>query len=253
MPLWLESESPAELFAQRSETELQDTIRRVYRQVLGNISLTGYERCSQAESLLRNGSSTVREFVSAVGLSETYRDLYFAPNGQYRFIELNFKHFLGRAPRNQQEISEHVLIWNTHGYEAEILSYINSEEYAKVFGEDIVPYPRTDTSEIGQNKDYIRTINLDRGRASSDRKRGTAAILQTAINSTASADAPRTINNGVSNRLARFEVVYSLSRNTAVNRRAGSHSQRVDFDQLTKTVQSIHRRGGSIRSIRPIA
>ena len=36
----------------------------------------------------------------------------FEAASQYRFIELNCKHFLGRAPLEQAEISRHVQIYN---------------------------------------------------------------------------------------------------------------------------------------------
>ena len=251
MALWVENVVPAELFSQRSQSELMDVIRSTYRQVLGNAHLHSCERCTQAESQLCNGSISVREFVAAVGLSDTYRQLFYAPNGQYRFIELNFKHFLGRAPRNQAEISEHVLIWNTHGYEAEILSYVDSDEYKASFGEDIVPHPRTDSSRFNQNKDYLRTLNLDRGFAGSDRGRTKAQIRQIAGNLAAAAKGPRSLVNAPT-RTTRYELVYDLSKVGAMNRRV-SRTIRIEFSQLTRTIQSLQRRGGSIRSITPVA
>jgi len=50
-------------------------------------------------------------------------------NSQYRFIELNSKHLLGRAPRKPSEIGRSIqrFYFVVGGYEAEILSYIDSD------------------------------------------------------------------------------------------------------------------------------
>lgn len=249
MPLWLAEELKSELFQARSETELQDVVTATYRQVLGNAHINSFERCRKAESQLRNGNITVREFVMAVGLSETYRNLFLTRNSQYRFIELNFKHFLGRSPRNQQEIAEHVLIYNTHGYDAEILSYIDSEEYSSVFGENNVPCLRVDSSQFRSNRDYLLTLNLNRGRASSDRAPVMAQVRQLAAKLPAKANPPRIANNQYDNRITRYEVSYDLPGNSAVNRRAAQVVQ-VQFANLSRQLQSIQRRGGRVRTIR---
>ena len=52
-----------------------------------------------------------------MGLSAEYKRRFFETSAPYRFIELNFKHFLGRAPRSQAEISEHTKILAEGGYE----------------------------------------------------------------------------------------------------------------------------------------
>lgn len=249
MPLWLADELKTELFKARSDTELQDVVTATYRQVLGNAHINSFERCQKAESQLRNGNITVREFVMAVGLSETYRNLFFTHNSQYRFIELNFKHFLGRSPRNQQEIAEHVLIYNTHGYDAEILSYIDSEEYSSAFGENNVPSPRVDSSQFQSNRDYLLTLNLNRGRASSDRAPAMAQVRQLAAKLPAKANPPRIANNQYDNRITRYEVTYDLPGNSATNRCAAQAVQ-VQFANLSRQLQSIQRRGGRVRTIR---
>ncbi len=138
--LYAEAE-PLELRAYASEDDLQAVIRAVYKQVLGNAHLMESERLASAESLLRNGDLTVRGFVRIVAQSELYQSQFFHNCSPYRFIELNYKHLLGRAPQDQGEISEHVQIYNEQGYEVEIDSYIDSDEYIENFGENIVPYP----------------------------------------------------------------------------------------------------------------
>jgi len=81
------------------------------------------ERLISLESLLRNRSISVKDFVRAIAQSELYRKKFFHSNPQNRFIELNYKHLLGRAPYDQAEIAFHTDLYNQQGYEAEINSY----------------------------------------------------------------------------------------------------------------------------------
>lgn len=57
---------PVEMRSNATENDLQIVIRAAYRQVLGNPHLMESQRLTSAESLLRNGDITVREFVRQV-------------------------------------------------------------------------------------------------------------------------------------------------------------------------------------------
>jgi phycocyanin-associated rod linker protein len=100
-----EEADPVELRSQWTQEEVQAVITVAYRQVLGNEHLMESERLVGAESLLTQGLITVREFVRAIAVSELYREKFLYPNFHVRFIELNYKHLLGRAPYDQSEIS----------------------------------------------------------------------------------------------------------------------------------------------------
>jgi len=112
------------------------------KQVFGNAYVMESEReeFEVAESKFRLGEITVREFVKSLALSATYKRRFFECCGPYRFVELNMKHLLGRAPISQAELSEHVQRYVNEGYDAEIASYVDSDEYLSRFGEDIVPF-----------------------------------------------------------------------------------------------------------------
>ena len=133
-------DTPLELWPTASLDNKQTVIRAIYKQVLGNPHVMESERLVSAESYLCDGSLTVREFIRSVAKSDFYRDRYFESCAPYRFVELNFKHLLGRAPLDQAELSEHIRRCVEEGYEAEIDSYLDSEEYQTKFGENIVPY-----------------------------------------------------------------------------------------------------------------
>ena len=114
-----------------------------------------------------DGYLSTREFVRAMDFAE-YKRRFFETNAPYRFIELNFKHFLGRAPKSQAEISEHIQILSDKGYDAEISSYVDCSEYQEIFGEDTVPYMRI-LSEQGRSQvAFNRHLSLAEGFAASD-------------------------------------------------------------------------------------
>lgn len=118
-----------------------DVIHSAYIHVFGNAYLMESERAelAVAESQFKIGKISVRELIRCMGKSEAYKKRFFSRSGPYRFVELNCKHFLGRGPISQEEISFHVQNVVNHGFEAEIDSYMDSEEYLNRFGEDTVP------------------------------------------------------------------------------------------------------------------
>jgi phycocyanin-associated rod linker protein len=125
-------------------------IQAVYRHLLGNDYLMKAERLNSAESLLRDGHISVREFVRAVAKSELYKEKFFYGNFQTRVIELQFKHLLGRAPYDEAEVIEHLDRYENEGYDADVDSFIDSEEYQASFGENVVPYYRSFVYQAGQ-------------------------------------------------------------------------------------------------------
>ena len=90
MALWVSNE-PIELRDNATEDDLQTVIRAVYRQVLSNHHVMESQREVNAESQLRNGDITVREFVRRVAQSAFYQSLFFDNSSAYRFVELNCK------------------------------------------------------------------------------------------------------------------------------------------------------------------
>jgi phycobilisome core-membrane linker protein len=130
-----------------NKAEVNNLIRAAYRQVferdmdIYNISA----ELSSAESKLRNGEITVKEFIEALGCSELYRSEFYAPYPNTKVIELGTKHFLGRAPLNQQEIRKYNQILATQGVKAFVRALLNTQEYRDLFGEDTVPYRRFPT------------------------------------------------------------------------------------------------------------
>ena len=249
MSLWVQNVDAVELRPQSTEADLQIVINAVYKQILGNAYLLESDRLVTAESLLRNGDITVRGFVRLVGQSELYQSQFFNNSSQYRFIELNCKHFLGRAPKSQVEISRHVLIYNEQGYEADINSYIDSEEYTDAFGENIVPYPRNTSTQVGsKNVEFNRAFSLFRGDATSDRGKSARLINDLASNLPSKITAPAKTSGNVGNTGKRFRITATRAGSGSNYRRSNS-TYEIGYGQLNEKIKGIQRLGGKILSI----
>lgn len=268
--------SRVELRSNSTKEEIEGVIRAVYRQLLGNDYLMASERLTSAESLLRDGSMSVREFVRAVAKSDLYKNKFFHNNFQTRLIELNYKHLLGRAPYDESEVAFHLDLYESKGYDAEIDSYIDSLEYQENFGESIVPYYRgfqyyTGARTVG----FTNLFRLYRGYANSDRAQAEGNLPHLARNLAqnrsssivspsgneggwsyyrASDDvAPNKClggSYGESGRVYRVEVAGIRSPGFPSVRRS-STAFLVPYEQLSNKMQQIQRTGGKIVSITP--
>ena len=145
-------------------------IRAVYCQVLGNAYVMESERLQVPESQLKQGNLSVREFIRCLAKSDLYRTRFVDSCYRYRTIELNFKHLLGRAPSSFEEMRVHSTILDTDGYEADIDSYLDSDEYQQAFGENLVPYYRGYKTQVGQPLiGFTHMLQLLRSASSSDK------------------------------------------------------------------------------------
>jgi phycoerythrin-associated linker protein len=234
-----------ELRSDRTVADVQNIVRAAYKQVLGNPHVMESERLASAESQLASGAISVREFVRAIGKSEFYRSRYFEKCAPYRFVELNFMHFLGRPPQSQAEISEHIVRCIEEGYDAEIDSYINSDEYQANFGENLVPSNRGAQTEAGQRQlTYNRMFALDRGPA-----QVSSAVKSAQIGSSNKIKAA-SLNLGGSGDASKkkFKIVVTGSKFDAP-RRFSNTEYLVSGDNMTPQIQRIARSGGKIVSI----
>lgn len=183
-----------ELRPNDSGEAVETVIRAVYRQVLGNAYVMESERLAVPESKLKQRSLSVREFVREVAYSELYKSRFFDSCPRYRSIELNFKHLLGRAPDSYDETNAHSLILDQGGYQAEVDSYLDSEEYQNKFGENIVPYYCGYKTQTGKNiVGFTHLFKLLRGASCSDKKLTTKdepRLTTSLINNTPSAIVP---------------------------------------------------------------
>jgi phycobilisome core-membrane linker protein len=127
-----------------NQAEKQLVINAAYCQVLDIFSgqVPQDFRRSNLDSKLRNGEISVREFVRELASSEIYRKRFYTPYPNTKVIEFLFRHILGRAPATQGEIRQYNKLLADSGLRAAVEAIVDSQEYARFFGEDVVPYPR---------------------------------------------------------------------------------------------------------------
>jgi hypothetical protein len=262
-----------ENWSNASDQDKSVIIRAVYRQVLGHQYVMESERLDGAESLFRNGYLSVRELVRMVAKSGLYRSRFFENCNPYHFIELNFKHLLGRAPQNKAEMLHHFTILQEQGYDAEIDSYIDSAEYQQRFGEEVVPYLHGwDYSTGQQGRQFSWLMQLARGAAASVKgdSAGTNFRLGPALHQNravpvvspaagASAVQPANIAassitqmaKGIGQKARVYRVEVSGLNNYRLHKRSNT-VRFVPFNKLLEAQQRIHRQGGRVVSVTPV-
>ena len=261
---------PIEWIPGRSNAEIEEIISAVYRQVLGNAYVMESERATIPESQFRRGEYSVREFVRAIAKSDVYMSR-FSDCPRYRFVELNFRHLLGRAPNSYDEMKAHSAILDAGDFDAEIDSYLDSDEYQNVFGDNIVPYIRGyKTEAITHMVGFTHTFQLVRGASTSSLKADLAGkspkLNSLVINATATAVTapgntfrnppinPRTrLGSGADEqgKVYRIEVTgYRANKLNNISKfRRSNQVYMVPYEQLSETYQRIHKQGGSIVSM----
>ncbi len=265
---------PVELLSGRSNDEAEIVIQAVYRQVLGNAYVMESERLSVPESKLKSGELSVREFVRQVAKSSLYQTRFFESCPRYRYLELTFRHLLGRAPRDLEEMRGHSTTLDTQGFEADIDSFIDSDEYQSTFGESTVPFLRGYKTEAYEKSvQFTHFFQLVRGASSSSLKGNLAGkkprlnslVIQekaAAVISPASAgaafqasamSAPTRLGVGAGEDGKIYRIEVTAYRANVVNRvskfRRSNQVYMVPYSQLSETYQRIHREGGIIASV----
>ncbi|OYD94593.1 photosystem I reaction center subunit XII [Nostoc sp. 'Peltigera membranacea cyanobiont' 210A] len=271
--------APLELRPNATKEDIEQVISAVYRQLLGNDYLMKSERLTSAESILRDGKSTVQEFVRQVAKSELYKSKFFYNSFQTRVIELNYKHLLGRAPYDESEVIYHLDLYQTKGYEADIDSYIDSPEYQSSFGDNIVPFYRGFKTQTGQKTvGFSRIFQLYRGYANSDTSqlRGNSSRLAGELGrNSASVVVPPsggpsgfsyvapekgvTPNStfggagtfGQEGRLYRIEVAGVFGAGYPSTRRV-NQAVIIPYEGLSAYFQRVVKQGGKIASVKPL-
>jgi len=130
---------PAMSGAQKAEV-----VRAAYRQVFERDIVKGYSQvvCPVESTQVRQGQISMREFIRALGRSKEYRRQFYGRFVNSRVVELAFRHFLGRGISSREEFTHYFDIVSAKGLKGLVDALVNSMEYARVFGEETVPYLR---------------------------------------------------------------------------------------------------------------
>lgn len=143
-----------------SGREAELVINALYCQIMDVFSgiVPDHFRRSDLDSKLNNGEISVREFVRALASCDIYRERFYTPYPNTKVIEFLFRHILGRAPATQAEIRQYNKLLADQGLRAAVEAIVDSPEYARYFGEDVVPYKRFPTLPAGN---YLGSIKAD--------------------------------------------------------------------------------------------
>ena len=277
-----ESEAPLELLPGDEDAKKEQIIRAVYKQVLGNAYVMESERQLVAESQFKLGEISVREFVRRIAKSDLYRSRFFETCARYRYIELAFRHLMGRAPVDFQEMRDHSERLDAKGYDADIDSFLDCDDYQNAFGEWIVPYQRGwKTESCTTLQEFTWSFQLLRGNSSSSLKGDLAgiksklggaayqnrplAVIPPSSSETSGwsfrpsrnlQDAPTRLGVGAGEEgmTYRVEVTgYSANNVRRISRYVRSNRiYYVPFNKLSEQFIRIHREGGKIASITPV-
>ena len=125
-----------------SDQDIDEIIWAGYRQIFSEHLILERYRQPNLESQMRNRAINVSDFIRGLGKTSVYWEEVAETNSNYRLVDISFKRFLGRATYNKKEQIAWSIIIATKGLHGFIDALVDSDEYRKNFGNDIVPYQR---------------------------------------------------------------------------------------------------------------
>jgi phycobilisome core-membrane linker protein len=124
-----------------SHHSVEAVIQAAYRQVYGR-SVIDSQRQTVAETQLKAGNITLREFIRQIAKSRPFRQLAWESLYITKAIEYIHRRLLGRPTCDRREMARYYDLCARQGFYALIDALIDGSEYLQVFGEDTVPYER---------------------------------------------------------------------------------------------------------------
>ena len=122
--------------------EMDEIIWACYRQIFSEHQILRISKDPFLESQLRFNQIKVKDFITALLLSDSFRYLNYDQNNNYRIVEMCIQRVLGRDVYNEREKLAYAVIVADKGFKFFVKILINSQEYEDNFGETTVPYQR---------------------------------------------------------------------------------------------------------------
>lgn len=126
-------------------------IESAYRQIFFHAFKV--DRDTILESQLRDGQITVRDFIRALCLSDTFTRSFYNLNSNYRVARHLVEKLLGRQVYGKAEEIAWSAVIMTKGVAGAVDQILDSDEYLENFGYDTVPYHRNrvvGSREVGE-------------------------------------------------------------------------------------------------------
>lgn len=125
-----------------NDSDWQELIWACYRQVFSEHVILDSYRQTFAESQLKFGMITVKDFIRALAKSEVFYRLVVETNSNYRLVNLCLQRLLGRPSYNKAEEIAWSIVIAQKGIGGFVDVLLDSEEYNANFGDNTVPYQR---------------------------------------------------------------------------------------------------------------
>ncbi|MBD2190156.1 phycobilisome rod-core linker polypeptide [Pseudanabaena mucicola] len=126
-----------------SVAERQNALAQIYAQLLERQPYVSERKeIQQLEQDFLSGKLDVRHFLGGLVMSELYLNSCYHGFSNLKFMEISFKHLLGRTLNDKEEISVYTDVLTKHGVSAFFHKIFDSDEYRKAFGLHTVPYAR---------------------------------------------------------------------------------------------------------------
>ena len=123
-------------------SEMDEIIWACYRQIFSEHQILRITKDPFLESQLRFNQIKIKDFITSLVLSDSFRHLNYDANNNYRIVEMCVQRILGRDIYNEREKLAYAIVLADKGFKSFIKLLVNSEEYSENFGETIVPYQR---------------------------------------------------------------------------------------------------------------
>lgn len=124
-----------------TQHSVESVILAAYRQVFGCEVLES-QRHRTAETRLKGGRISVREFVRQLAKSRAFRRSYWENLYMTKAAEIIHRRLLGRPTYGRRETNKYYDICGRQGFYALVDALIDSDDYRTAFGENTVPYER---------------------------------------------------------------------------------------------------------------
>ena len=141
-----------------SNHSVEAIIRGAYCQIWGCEPYSG-QNLTVAETKLKNGDLSVREFVRQLAKSKWFRNLYWDNLYITKAIESIHRRLLGRPTYGRSEMNRYYDLCSKQGFYALIDEILDSDEYLAAFDENTVPYERYLTPKGWSQRSLSQPIN----------------------------------------------------------------------------------------------
>ncbi|MFZ4556469.1 MAG: phycobilisome rod-core linker polypeptide [Pseudanabaena sp.] len=153
----MDTHTPVTIDRKSSESDRQMALRQIYIQILERQPYE-FERkeITKIEKDFLKGKLGVRHFIGELVMSPVYLKCFFHDCSNLKFVEWSYKHLLGRALRDKEEIAVAMDLLMKEGVSTFIHELLGSEEYRKAFGCFTIPYARN-VKFYDSPRNYLQT------------------------------------------------------------------------------------------------